>query len=258
MFDLDAQPKSLLTVDANPKLAKHGDGWIVAGLHLSPSTLAGVGDMCPHASPECRKLCLNYSGHGEIGLDADGLNTVQAARIRRTRYLKRDRAAFMVDLADELSKLELKAAKQGKRLAVRLNVLSDQLWERIRVGAHRNIMAMFPNVQFYDYTKIPLRHRLDRLPANYHLTFSLSENNDEQAAAALIAGINVAVPFAVRKGEPLPERYQIGKVNALVIDGDKSDQRFLDPDPLVIGNIVGLRAKGRKAKSEESSFIRSI
>jgi hypothetical protein len=37
----------------------------------------------------------------------------------------------------------------------------------------KNIFEMFPNVQFYDYTKIPTR-KVDNIP-NYHLTWSYSE-----------------------------------------------------------------------------------
>lgn len=255
MYDLNAHPKALLTVEGNPKLAK-GEGWLVAGLHLAPYKLAGVGNLCPYASKGCAAACLNLAGQGGIGLDADGLNHCQAARIRRARYFKRDQAAFMLDLAAEIEKAEQRAIRKGVKLAVRLNVLSDVLWERIPVGAHANIMAMFPGVQFYDYTKVPMRYRADRVGAipNYQLTFSLSETNDEDAAGALASVVNVAVAFNVKKGDPLPESYMIGGVIAPVIDGDVTDLRFLDETV----SIVGLRAKGSRGKSDTSGFVRNI
>lgn len=258
MHDLDAHPKSLLTVDSNPKLAK-GEGWLVAGLHLAPHKLAGVGNLCSNASPACIAACLNTAGHGGIGLDADGLNIVQVARIRRTRYFKRDRQNFLIDLADDIARMERRAFKLGVKLAVRLNVLSDLPWENIKVGAFPNMMALFPLVQFYDYTKVEARLRVRKVVGaipNYHLTFSLSEINDSKAEAALVGGTNVAVVFDTRKGKPLPATYRVGRVNAQVLDGDQTDLRFLDAPGLVIGRIIGLRAKGR-AKHDTSGFVRA-
>jgi len=102
----------------------------------------------------------------------------------------------------------------------------------------------FPEVQFYDYTKIP-KPWLRQLP-NYSLTFSLSEVNLELALDALRHQVNVAVVFDTRKGESLPETWH----GYRVIDGDVSDLRFTDP----MGVVVGLRAKGR-AKRDTSGFV---
>lgn len=256
MYDLNVHSKALLTVEGNPKLAK-GEGWLVAGLHLAPHKLAGVGNLCPYASKGCAAACLNLAGRGGMALDSDGLNQAQAARIRRTRYFKRDQAAFMLDLALEIEKAEQRAIRKGVKLAVRLNVLSDVLWERIPVGAHANIMAMFPGVQFYDYTKVPMRYRAERVAAipNYQLTFSLSETNDEDAADALRAGVNVAVAMNVKKGDPLPFNFKLGEGFREVIDGDVTDLRFLDAR---YGVVIGLRAKGSRGKSDTSGFVRNI
>ena len=101
-------------------------------------------------------------------------------------------------------------------------------------------MSLFPDVQFYDYTK--LANRKD-LPSNYRLTFSLAEDNEVQAWAALTLGINIAVVFKNR----LPENF----MGHRVINGNESDLRFLDP----MGVIVGLKAKG-KAKRDTTGFTR--
>ena len=53
---------------------------------------------------------------------------------------------------------------------------------------------MFPDVQFYDYTKNWKRFE-KQLPANYHLTFSRSETNHDKAMELLNSGINVAIIF---------------------------------------------------------------
>ena len=95
-------------------------------------------------------------------------------------------------------------------------------------------MMMFPQVQFYDYTKIPNRRNV---PSNYHLTFSRSETNHQDV---ILSQNNVAVVFDV-----LPATY-LGRT---VIDGTETDLRFLDPQNVV----VGLKANG-KAKQDTSGF----
>jgi hypothetical protein len=255
MYDLNAHPKSLLTT-GNPKTAKgEGHGVLTAILHFAPHKLSGR-NVCSHASAGCAAACLNTAGRGGIGLDADGLNLIQVARIRRTRYFTRSQQSFMADLAVEIANHERRAIAHGLTPAVRLNGTSDIPWENVRCGAHRNIFAMFPGVQFYDYTKVPLSIRRRALDVpNYHLTFSLCEDNNARAEAALIAGVNVAAVFDTRKSGELPERFTIGKVTTKVIDGDKTDLRFRDGSGLVLGYIVGLRAKGR-AKHDTSGFVR--
>ncbi len=253
MHDLDASPKSLLTT-SNPKTTKgEGLGYLTAILHLAPASLSGR-NVCPHATDGCRAACLNTAGHGGIGLDSDGLNVIQVARIRRTRYWQRDRAGFMLRLADEIAAHELNAARHGLASAVRLNGTSDLPWERFACGAHPNVFAMFPSTTFYDYTKFPVRLRplVADIP-NYSLTYSLAESNDETAALALKASVNVAAVFAVKRGQDLPAWHVIDGHIAQVIDGDASDLRFLDPQA---GVIVGLRAKGR-AIHDRSGFVRT-
>ena len=102
-------------------------------------------------------------------------------------------------------------------------------------------MAMFPGLQFYDYTKCPIRLRRG-LPRNYDLTFSQSEDNEHATKQALNDGYRVATVFKTR-----PETW----LGQPVIDGDLSDLRFLDPSPC----IVGLSAKG-KARGDTSGFVK--
>lgn len=54
--------------------------------------------------------------------------------------------------------------------------------------------------------------------------------------------IDVAVVFDTPRGQALPAQY----LGVPVVDGDKSDARWLDPSPA----IVGLRAKGRMRSGE--------
>ena len=65
--------------------------------------------------------------------------------------------------------------------------------------------------------------------------------NDVHAIAWLRAGGNIAVIFDTKKGEELPTSFW----GRPVVDGDKTDLRFLDANNVV----VGLRSKGKAKKA---------
>lgn len=252
-YDLNKPPRQLLS-NNNPKILKGEKfGYMTSILHLAPAKLSGVANVCGSSTAGCRAACLNTSGHGGMGLDPNGLNTVQVARIQRTRFWYRHRQEFNRRLHREISNLTKRAARAGMTPAVRLNGTSDLIWERLRFLGYPNVMAAFPDVQFYDYTKHPMHRRHERgtdaLPANYSLTFSLSECNDADALDALEAGFNVAVVLDVKRNEPMPRTW----AGYPVIDGDETDTRFVDVDG---GHIIGLRAKG-SAIGDTSGFVRS-
>jgi len=225
--------------ESNPKLAKGTKlGVLSAPLHLAPANLSGY-EVCPMASNGCRAACLHSAGNPAY------MAGKERARIARTRMYFQARDLFMSCLAVEIKALVKKAKRLNMEPAVRLNATSDIPWERVKVQGFRNVMEMFPEVTFYDYTK---RCNRKDIPANYHLTFSLAEDNDADAMEAFHRGMNVAVVFDVRRGQPLPETYG----GSPVIDGDEHDFRPLDPR----GVIVGLRAKG-DAIGDKSGFVRA-
>ena len=121
-----------------------------------------------------------------------------------------------------------------------MNGTSDIQWETIKINNYNNIFDDFSDIQFYDYTKIPTR-KVDDIP-NYHLTWSYSEANTKYSKLFDSVINNIAVVF---KGT-LPDSFKGRKV----IDGDKTDLRFLDQHNVV----VGLKAKG-KAKLDTSGFV---
>jgi hypothetical protein len=167
-------------------------------------------------------------------------------RMRKTRLFFEDAILFADALRADIFRLVKRAAKHDMVPVVRLNGTSDVPWERIKCSNGLTLMATFPHVQFYDYTKRPRRWNV---PPNYHLTFSRSECNDADAMSELSHGRNVAVVFDTRKGAPLPTFWR----GYRVVDGDDSDLRFLDGDS-VCAVVIGLRAKGR-AKHDSSGFV---
>jgi hypothetical protein len=142
----------------------------------------------------------------------------------------------MLDLAYDIMKAIKQAERKGFIPVFRLNGTSDLSWEKYEVPVFctRNIFELFPNVQFYDYTKV-LGRKVEGIN-NYHLTFSRAESNDNDVVQALAAGMNVAAVY-----DTIPE----GMYSA-----DESDLRFLDPK---VG-VIGLKAKG-KAKKDYSGFV---
>ena len=207
-------------------------------LHLAPSNLSGK-NTCAGASNGCAAACLNTSGLGCT-------QSVQTARINRTKFFHGDQEAFMLKLADEIQRGIKSARNAGKIPAFRLNGTSDIVWEKIRFGPeNQTIFEMFPDVEFYDYTKIAGRKA--KPDENYSLTFSRSENNEKAVAKAMNRGQNVAVVF----GEELPETWRGPNGESWdVLDGDESDLRFLDPPR----SVVGLKAKGQ-GRQDTTGFV---
>ena len=178
------------------------------------------------------------------------MNVVQRARARKTEWFALDRIGFMLSLVTDCEKFVKYCAKQSVQPVVRLNGTSDIRWERIPVSKdgiiHNNIFDAFPDIQFYDYTKIANRKGVKHIK-NYHLTFSYSEANplyEKQIEIARAKRMNMAVVF--RSVDVIPKHF----MGLPVISGDADDLRFLDPD----GVIVSLYAKGR-AKKDQSGFV---
>lgn len=171
-------------------------------------------------------------------------NVIQAARVAKTKMFFEDRDVFLNQLVKEIRSAIKSAEQKGLTPVFRLNGTSDVRWENIAIGDKRNIMEVFPDVQFYDYTKHANRRNI---PANYHLTFSLAESN---RAKAISSGLNVAVVFR----KTLPAIYTLtdgtDSITLPVVNGDETDLRFLDGHRV----IVGLKAKGN-GKKDTSGFV---
>jgi hypothetical protein len=259
----------------SPKAIKASKYGYLNGInYMSPARSGGVGNLCSHASPGCIALCLGLES-GQAGIvtrdaqgNATGTNATRESRRRKAEYFMRERLAYMSEMLIHVARLARRtraiARARHKRLAlaVRPNGSTDIAYEGIRVfvspefaarlsaiaglpvtpGLH-TVFSAFPSIQFLDYTKNPRRFERP-LPANYHLTFSLSETNESDARALLARGVNVAVCFAGSH----PATY----LGARVIDGDTHDLRHLDPRD---GVIVGLTPKGTKARRDTSGFV---
>jgi hypothetical protein len=242
---------SLIISGMNAKTIK-GDklgSFETAIMYLAPFKSV-YGNVCPMAeTAACFAGCLNTAGRGAF-------NSVQKARLNKTRRYFSDRAQFMADLVTDLDKFVRYCERKGVNSAVRLNGTSDIQFEvahpAIRSGVrYASIFDAFPEVQFYDYTKIAKR-MYRQLPANYALTLSFSAANNAYGASILKAhketGCNVAVVFRDKATRQV--WIDSGFAGSAVIDGDETDLRFTDPQ----GVIVGLYAKGN-ARKDQSGFV---
>jgi hypothetical protein len=229
-----------LFTTGNPKLMKGEKmGYLSFVLHLAPADLAGK-NTCPKATAGCKAACLNTAGRGGMFKKGETTNVIQQSRIRKTKMFFEQREAFFEQLVKDIRLGIKQAEKQGLIPAFRLNGTSDLSWEKYEVADGKNIFQLFPEVQFYDYTKV-LGRKTGDIP-NYHLTFSNADGNLNDVLAAKQAGLNIAVVFR----KELPETY----LGRKVINGDDTDLRFLDEKQV----IVGLKAKGR-AKKDTSGFV---
>jgi hypothetical protein len=229
-----------LLTTANAKIRKGEKlGYQTFGIHLAPASLSGF-NVCKDASVGCAASCLNTAGMGAF-------SNVQLARIEKTKLFFKDKPLFMAQLIKEVSSAIKSARNKNLVSTFRLNLTSDLPWEKIKLNG-RNIFDMFPQCQFYDYTKSAERMTSflnGEMPKNYHLTFSRSETNGAIAESILKSGGNVAMVFR----KHLPNQF----LGRSVVNGDETDLRFLDPQ----GVIVGLVEKG-KAKKDDSGFVISL
>jgi hypothetical protein len=219
---------------------------------LAPASLSGY-NTCPKATEGCKTACLNTAGRGGMFKKGESTNVIQKARIRKTKMFYENRNEFFNLLVKDITLAIKQSEKKGLIPVFRLNGTSDISFEKYGFTIaydgytidYANIFERFPNVQFYDYTKV-LGRKVNGIK-NYQLTFSAADGNDIDVIKAIAQGYNIATVFGIKKTLPMPEYY-----NGLpVFNGDESDLRFLDPK----GVVVGLYAKG-KAKKDESGFVK--
>jgi len=247
----EIEPNYILSVSSDPKTVKSLiDGILTGVMYGMPANGSGEWNDCPFASLGCEMACLNTSGHGGIGLDQDNLNPVQIARLKRSAYFHTRRSEFWIMLIRDIDALIRKAKKLGLKAAVRLNGTTDVKWESTPVVIDgvkiaNNIMELYPDLIYYDYTAWPYAKRPNEsLPINYHLTFSRKENNDSQIADNISHGRNVTVVVDIPsrdKSTAIPITWR----EIPTFDADRSDFRPNDP----IGRILILRYKSAKASS---------
>lgn len=222
-------------------------------LYLAPHKLSGY-NTCPLATKDCIKGCLNTSGRAGMEIKSANESRIINSRIKKTKMFYENRTFFFDWLIAEIKAAKKLTKSNGNEFAVRLNGTSDINWNAYKING-KTIFELFPDIQFYDYTKVV--NRFDNIPENYHLTFSYTGYNWDDCIKVLDKGFNVAAVFnnyktynmLAKNIKPLPTTYK----GYNVIDGDVTDYRPLDNK----GTIVALRFKKISNKEIANEVIKS-
>ena len=205
------------------------NGTMTYCLYLAPANMSGY-NVCPK-SEHCKAFCLNGSGQNkcdELSRGVEG-SKINQSRIKKTKLFYQNRVLFMNLLIHEIKRYKAKAERLGMGFSVRLNGTSDLspvLFKDPESGL--NLLELFPDVQFYDYTKVYNRIKLMAQYPNYDLTFSYDGFNADDCERFLQNGGRVAVVFF---DEKLPKYFKGYKV----VNGNDFDMRYLDPKGCVVG-----------------------
>lgn len=242
---------------------------------------------CPWASEGCLEGCLAWAGHGGI--------STNVASCRGRRGLARLWApnVYAIVLLWAIAKAYAKAQKLGLPLAIRLKGTDDISYHLQRFNlsaseaailARRYGLPAIPgqgttlpevlqvvmgdgSLQWYEYSKAPLwghQGLLQMRDCGIDVTASLAADRKGgliDAMAAVAAGFRVAVPVAFPRGASLPEALILRDGDTIqrlkCIDGDKTDNRWLDPqgpqDSDFDGVAVILRTKRSNGRGPEAA-----
>ncbi|MDA3778830.1 MAG: hypothetical protein PF487_01120 [Bacteroidales bacterium] len=214
------------------------------GLYLAPANTSGY-NVCSHSTPECRLGCLATSGRQAIEIFTGG-NKIKNSRIKKSKLFFEHQEFFMQWLIAEIKAGKRKAERDDFYFSVRLNATSDIDWQNVKVNG-LNIFEIFPDVNFYDYTKNA--YKFINKAKNYHLTYSYTGRNWLQCKGLLKRGVNIAMVFNIKKEIELPTEYKGFKV----INGDLTDYRIADAK----GIIVGLKWKRIANREAEQQILNS-
>ena len=242
---------------------------------------------CPWASEGCLEGCLAWAGHGGI--------STNVASCRGRRGLARLWAPniYSIVLLWAIAKAYAKAKRLGLPLAVRLKGTDDISYHLQRFNlsaseaailARRYGLPAIPgqgttlpdvlqmalgdgSLRWYEYSKAPVNgHQglAQMRGCGIDVTASLAADRKGglvDAMAAVAAGFRLAVPVAFAKGAALPEALLLRDGDTIqrlkCIDGDSSDNRWLDPQGPQSGEWDGvaviLRTKRSNGRGPEAA-----
>lgn len=224
---------------------------------------------CPWAGA-CSEGCLAFSGHGGLS------QLVQGARGRRTLAMIADPVAYGRAVLWAIARQWKRAQSDALALAVRLRGTDEGPsigWHRLAItvtpsesqtlrrrfgidvlagdgidhtiARALSIPAQDGTLKLYDYSKAPLSGPLGLIAqrsAGWDLTASFAADRPTAIADAINAhraGFRLAVPVALRKGQPLPHTislvpYGDYALSVPMISGDDHDHRWNDPTAVAV------------------------
>jgi len=225
----------IASCDSSSKLVKGKQyEFSTLGLYLSPASKSGR-NVCTFAGA-CKAPCLDQSGR-VLMENRGGKSTIQVARLLKTWLHEFRIDLFTMAICHEIRKSAKLAKKKAQSFCVRLNCTSDLDFSEV--------IASFPDIQFYDYSKDPNRQSMD----NYHVTYSwdsFSKGRLPFYRQALERGQKIAFPVV---------KADLDRILALpnTLEMDSSDLRFLDGE----GNygILAIKETGNTAQGIRDGFM---
>jgi hypothetical protein len=245
--------------------------WIQYMQPANASQIPGC-NTCGSNTKGCTAACLGKSG--QLGL-ASG----EIAKEARTAMAWHEPAKYLGLLHNQIGQRERVAAREGRAPIIRLNGTSDIGWHRLPSAPI--ILGSRPGTLFSEYTKFNTGDVVDHEDSNDYDNYSWIHSITENTTVGRIKQIvntqterghrNVAVPFDMKKGDPVPNVVTLGDNSGASIDlpvvkvkgvsvGDAHDMRVRDPQE---GGVVALRAKeivqdGKRGIFDKRGFIRPV
>lgn len=250
-------------LSANSKLKKlpgRARAYRAIGCAMAPFKFASAGhNLCTWATAGCVEAC--------NGLFA-GMNVTPSTRfalIGRARLYLEFRELFKRKLRAEVAAFVKLCKRTGRIPAIRLNVSSDIVWERI----FPELFAEFPECRWYDYSKGMPRHRRN-LPANYSVVHSWSEKTTFADIESIFAADRNVIMAFDSAYNPQKHRYgalpesvlfrcrETGReIVAEVYDADRQDIRISELDGRRrVGGLHGKSGNSRVESAVKSGFMR--
>jgi hypothetical protein len=216
---------------------------------------------CPQ-SGICEDLCLGETSGQNLLYGGEGQwrSGPRLSQYLKTEALVVNPEAFAIAMIKQIESFRKAARDLDYHPAIRLNVTSD-----FNPATFENIINMFPDVTFYDYTKLDTKP----IAPNHHLTYSSTgasqvvgkktifnkfSNWDRMVDKILPSGRNVAMAFTSRSAMPKFVKDERTGKTFEVWNGDEYDARFLDPvKEGGDGLIIGLTNKDNTTKPEDAA-----
>lgn len=216
---------------------------------------------CPQ-SGICEDLCLGETSGQNLLYGGEGQwrSGPRLSQYLKTEALVVNPEAFAIAMIKQIESFRKAARDLDYHPAIRLNVTSD-----FNPATFENIINMFPDVTFYDYTKLDTKP----IAPNHHLTYSSTgasqvvgkktifnkfSNWDRMVDKILPSGRNVAMAFTSRSSMPKFVKDERTGKTFEVWNGDEYDARFLDPvKEGGDGLIIGLTNKDNTTKPEDAA-----
>lgn len=271
---------SLLTISANPKTSPDlAQGYLLATLYLAPqkniinaphygieydtkTVNLSKTNLCKHATTGCSTSCIYHQGIFKHALFEK--NKVKQARLKRTLRFLTQRESFFTQIVKEIYALQRKAKRKNLIPIISLNGTSDILWEKEtfihKDKEYKNLMELFADISFFDYTKYNILKSRKKLPKNYHLTYSRAGTHRgklvddwELLSQYLNKNINVAIVCTSSIKQKLLESDTYNSYK--IIDGDLYNNRTKDNLYKENEGLIVLLEANKKTEINSSGFI---